>query len=85
MSASLSGPPGDYYNSDAPTATQSPVTTSSAGADTVQKKDSLSRNKNMYGRKAGGLARQSLVLDGQEGKDGKASGVQLEDKPMDFD
>jgi hypothetical protein len=94
MSASLSGPgdlvsPTNYYNSDSPTNTQSPVigTPTSTSSGDVQKKDSLSRSKNMYAhaRKSGGtgLARQSLETSAAAAA--QAAGVQLEDRPVDFD
>ena len=93
MSASLSGPqdfmsPSHYYNSsiDSPTTTttsasQSPITSTSTTGD-VQKKDSLSRNRAQYSRKpASGLQRQSV----EAATDPAKSGVQLEDRPVDFD
>jgi hypothetical protein len=80
MSASLSGPqdfvsPSHYYSGsiDSPTAsgsaTQSPVT----GPGEVKKADSLSRNRAQYTRKP--------AADSASVK----SGVQLEDRPVDFD
>ena len=98
MSASLSGPqdfvsPTHYYSTsiDSPTATtsasQSPISTTGAGD--VQKKDSLSRNRAQYTRKApAGLQRQSLVGSADSPVDAEASGrsgVQLEDRPVEFD
>ena len=92
MSASVSGPqdlvtPTQYYSSsaDSPTA-QSPVTSTATSGD-VQKKDSLGRSRGQYTRKpAAGLQRSSLVsnADSPVDQDSK-SGVQLQDRPMDFD
>lgn len=96
MSASLSGPqdlvsPGHYYNAslDSPTGTgskpQSPVVGTPASID-VQKKDSLSRNRAQYTRKpTAGVQRQGLVSGADSPADSGKSGVQLEDRPMDFD
>ncbi|KAK5173509.1 Rho-GTPase-activating protein 8 [Saxophila tyrrhenica] len=92
MSASLSGPgdysPTHYYNNsvDSPTTTQSPTSTIASGD--VQKKDSLSRSKNTYMRKgqpATGLQRQSLTSEKAGGGAEAEKGVQLEDRPVDFD
>lgn len=96
MAASLSGPgefsPSTYYNSSAesPSTTTSSATTA-VGSD-VQKKDSLSRAKNTYNRKGQSTtARSSLASDSPttastEGDAAKpAPGVQLEDRPVDFD
>jgi hypothetical protein len=93
MSASLSGPvdfdPSHFYSSsiDSPTATasaaQSPVT-ATASSD-MQKKDSISRTRGQYTRKTpGSLSRQSADSLGG-GAAGGNSGVQLEDRPVDFD
>ena len=93
MSASLSGPvdfdPSHYYGGsiDSPTgtasATQSPITATASGD--VKKKDSLSRTRGQYTRKtAGSLSRQSADSL-PVGADGGKSGVQLEDRPVDFD
>ncbi len=95
MSASLSGPGGfspTHYYSNSVDSTSSPAATTpttslAGGAGDVSKKDSLSRAKNTYtrsGKAATGLQRQSLV--GEATKVGEAEkGVQLEDRPMDFD
>lgn len=68
---------------------QSPVETTPTNDDTPTKQDSLSR-RGAYGRRGtGGLSRQSLVSKHDsaevEGKEPESKGVQLEDKPMDFD
>ena len=96
MSASLSGPgdlvsPGQYYSSsaDSPTAADSSAQSLVAGTPTsgdVQKKDSLSRIRGQYSRKpAGGMQRSSLVSNADSINSQGKSGVQLEDRPVDFD
>ena len=88
MSASLSGPgdfsPSAYYNNsiDSPTTPTSTATTL-VGSE-VQKKDSLSRNKNTYTRKGQTASRSSLVND-SPAPAAPAPGVQLEDRAVDFD
>ena len=97
MSASVSGPqeivtPTQYYNTnvESPTGTQSPVAGTATPVD-VQKKDSLSRTKAQHARKqpSGGLQRQNLLGNADSPVDQGASlgksGVQLEDRPVDFD
>ncbi|KAK3715295.1 Rho-GTPase-activating protein 8 [Vermiconidia calcicola] len=91
MSASLSGPgdfmsPTHYYSAslDSPK-TQSSIASNPAD---VQKKDSLSRTRHAARKQpsGGGLARQSLVSDSTSASaDSGKTGVQLEDKPVDFD
>lgn len=94
MSASLSGPqdfvsPSHYYSGsvDSPTATGSATQSPITGPGEVKKADSLSRSRVQYTRKAGaGLQRQSVdsLGGGADSASGK-SGVQLEDRPVDFD
>lgn len=95
MSATLSGP-GDAYSSThtySQSVDSTPMSATSAKVDVplpstastssdVQKKDSLGRSRTPYKPKSsGGLHRQST-----EGKTPTTpAGVQLEDKPMDFD
>lgn len=97
MTASLSGPgdfsPSAYYNTSADrpsTPTSAATTALGSAASDVQKKDSLSRAKNSYNRKGQSTttARSSLVSDSPSttaDEAAKAPGVQLEDRPVDFD
>lgn len=91
MSASLSGPqdfvsPSHYYSGsvDSPTATGSTTQSPITGPGEVQKKDSLSRSRGQYSRKPPAFPQRPGVDSVGGGADGK-SGVQLEDRPVDFD
>ena len=95
MSASLSGPgdfmsPTHYYSAslDSPKPQSTVASNPTSGVTDVQKKDSLSRSRAAARKQpsGGGLARQSLVSDSTSASaDSGKTGVQLEDKPVDFD
>lgn len=78
-------PPTSRYRVTDADEVQSPANTTTATDATPTKKDSLTRSSGRRG--TGGLARQGLVT-GKETDNTAAEetrGVQLEDKPMDFD